>query len=302
VVSDSRSAGGAAGFSYTRLVVALERFERPLVGLSQDQLEEVEELARRKWRLDEQILRTPEARSHLVEERRIDEAVATLAARYDSHHEFMADLARNGVAPAELQAALGRQIAIDDLIETIEARVEGASATEAELFYRLHNERFQRPEKRTARHILITINDSFAENRSGVVRERMASLVARIVKSRQPVKEFARLAQRHSECPTALKGGLLGRVGRGMLYPQLDAALFRLGEREVSGVVESEVGLHLICCEAIHPAGAIPFVEVAGEIRNRLTIRSRKAARYAWLRSLAGEVAARTEIVDGERL
>lgn len=58
--------------------------------------------------------------------------------------------------------------------------------------------------------------------------------------------DFAGLARKHSKDDSAAQGGDMGFVGRGQLLPPLDKALFALKENEVSDVVESSVGLHLL--------------------------------------------------------
>jgi len=63
------------------------------------------------------------------------------------------------------------------------------------------------------------------------------------------LNKFADLALKHSECPTALQGGVLGIVPRGKLYPELDAVLFSLKVGAVSDIVESEIGFHLLLCK-----------------------------------------------------
>ena len=73
---------------------------------------------------------------------------------------------------------------------------------------------------------------------------------------KKPYK-FAELALKHSECPTALQGGVLGIVPRGKLYPELDAVLFSIKAGEVSEIVESEIGFHLRFVQANTKSGNI---------------------------------------------
>ena len=134
-----------------------------------------------------------------------------------------------------------------------------ASATDAELFYRLNPERFTRPERRTVRHILITF-DTPAE------RDAAERLLTDLATQLAAGADFADLALRHSQCPTALEGGLVGSVPRGQLFPQLDEVLFALQPGACSTVVATEVGLHLVRCDAILPPDIIPFEQVRDRI------------------------------------
>lgn len=131
--------------------------------------------------------------------------------------------------------------------------------TDAERFYRLNPERFARPERRTLRHILMTFDTPEA-------RQQCARQLAALAMQLRAGADFATLALHHSQCPTALEGGLVGSVPRGQLFPQLDEALFALDVGELSAVVETQVGLHLVRCDAILPADTIAFEQVRERI------------------------------------
>lgn len=75
------------------------------------------------------------------------------------------------------------------------------------------------------------------------VKERLLELRKRILKG----ESFATLAILYSEDPgSAKKGGELGMYGRGELYPEFEDVAFSLGEGEISGIVETEAGFHII--------------------------------------------------------
>ena len=97
---------------------------------------------------------------------------------------------------------------------------------------------------------------------------------------------FAQAALRHSQCPTAMDGGLLGTVKRGQLYSELEPEAFALALGEVSAVLASPVGLHLIYCEEIPPAGMLAFTEVREHIVERLGDKRRRDAQRSWIKQL----------------
>ena len=102
-----------------------------------------------------------------------------------------------------------------------------------------------------------TINDEHLDNTEAKARQRILELRAKLVSS---PKQFGKLALRNSECPTALHEGRIGAVQQGQLYPELDEALFRMQAGEVSEVVRSPMGFHLLWCEKILDAGSYNFV------------------------------------------
>jgi parvulin-like peptidyl-prolyl isomerase len=100
----------------------------------------------------------------------------------------------------------------------------------------------------SARHILIQYQGSTrasaeitrSSDEARAEAERVAGL------ARQPGADFAALAQEHSDCPTGPRGGDLGSFPRGQMHPAFENAAFDLDVNEVSGVVETPFGFHVI--------------------------------------------------------
>ena len=141
------------------------------------------------------------------------------------------------------------------------------SDTDIEIFYLVHRQRLRRPERRQLRHILITIDEDSVENRRPEVAARVAAIHSALIEAPQ---SFAEQALKYSECPTALNDGLLGRVSRGQLYPELEAVAFALAPGELSAPVESPLGLHLLRCDGIEEAQALSLAETTPAIRRHL--------------------------------
>jgi len=276
-----RSDDTADGFAYLVLQAALGRFGRPTAELSVTEHQEAERQAARAAAIQRRVLGRPEARAVVVAEGAVDAACSAIAARYDAHAVFVADLARNGIDEAGLRCALARELRVEATIERAAEALVSVSDTEVEIYYWAHADRFLRPERRDARHLLITVNDDYAENRRATARARIETIAAELAGNGA---RFGAAARRHSECPTALEDGVLGRLPRGQLYPALDAVLFSLPVGGVSGVVESPIGLHLLLCEAVHPAGMVPLASVHGKVRGLLEERRRRAFLRDWLR------------------
>ena len=89
-----------------------------------------------------------------------------------------------------------------------------------------------------ASHILCSSDGSSREE----ALEQVTALIAEL----ESGADFADLAREHSACPSGRSGGDLGSFGRGMMVPEFEQAAFALEVGEVSGLVETNFGYHLI--------------------------------------------------------
>ncbi|MCB1926945.1 MAG: peptidyl-prolyl cis-trans isomerase [Rhodocyclaceae bacterium] len=153
----------------------------------------------------------------------------------------------------------------------------------AESEYRAQPERFQRDEEVHVRHILVKTN-ACDEDRG---RGKLEALRQRALGG----ESFADLAKEFSEDPgSAAKGGDLGFVPRGKTVKPFEDAAFALKDvGELSEVVESQFGFHLIRLEARRSAGIVPFAEAKDGLQRELAARLRAAARMKALEAMNAE-------------
>ncbi|MGZ5026245.1 MAG: peptidylprolyl isomerase, partial [Methylobacter sp.] len=105
-------------------------------------------------------------------------------------------------------------------------------------------------------------------------------------KLRKKPHKFADLALKHSECPTALQGGALGVVSKGTLYPELDEVLFTLKAGEISDVVKSEIGFHVLLCKSIQKPETLSLAKATPKIRQFMNERARRNCQREWIAGL----------------
>lgn len=273
----------SAEFNYHLLRSALDGFGKNLSQLDDEQYQQVERKASKTYELENLVLATDEAKGVVISTEVLDQALAEVAARYSDHDEFISDLANNGLDEVGLRQALYRELMFNNVMQKIAARAANVNDLDMRLFYELHGDRFSAPEQRTVRHILVTINPDFPENTALAARARIEQVAEKLGDRGNRFHEFAK---RYSECPTAMQGGKLGEVPRGQLYPELDAVLFAMAEGEISGIVESEMGLHILWCEKIKPGKKTPYSKAAPRIREYLQERQRRNCQKAWLAEL----------------
>lgn len=272
-----------AEFSYHLLRNALDQFGRNLSDLDPSQYQQVQHKAARSFELESLVLGSDEAKGLVISQSQLDASVDEVASRYTNDEEFEQDLEANGLSKEVLRRALQRELMFDSVMQKVASKSADVNDIDMRLFYEMHSDRFESPETRVARHILITINDDYIENTRQAALKRMDAMLNKL---NGRINRFQDMAKRFSECPTAMEGGKLGEVRRGVLYPELDAVLFNMYEGEISQIVESEVGFHVLYCEKIKPGKRLPYTKAAPKILEILQDRRMRNCQKSWLAEL----------------
>ncbi len=262
---------------YLALKLSWELFQKAPETLTPPERTRLAEVAGRQDRIEHCILASPEATHVVIPAATLAARLEEIKKRYASPDEFAADLERSGLDRQGFDNAVERDLRVEAVLDRIASRVPAVTAVDAEIYYRLHPEAFDRPEARRLRHILVTF-DSPQE------KAKAAALLAGLRDRLGTAEAFGEAALRHSQCPTAMEGGVLGVVKRSQLYAELEPAAFALAEGEISAVLESPIGLHILRCEEIFPSGMLPFPEVQQKIIDRLTDKRRQEAQRNWIK------------------
>lgn len=269
--------------TYNLLRAALSLFKKTPAELAEDELKQAKIQALNEFRIESRVLNTPEAASVIITEQEIQQAFQEIRDRYDDEDAFFSDLEKNQLDNASLLAALHRQCKVNTVLEFVARNAPDINEVEIGIYYHLHAEQFNRPERREVCHIFISINPDYPENTEDMALIRAQEIAEKLQK--KPHK-FADLALKHSECPTALQGGVLGTVSRGTLYPELDEVLFTLKAGQVSDAVQSEIGFHVVLCKSIQKPETLSLAKATPKIRQLMKERARRTCQRAWIASL----------------
>ncbi len=148
-----------------------------------------------------------------------------------------------------------RQILIGRLLEMLRKEKE-APVTEAQVaqFYEANKENFKQPNSYRVSHILVPDAETA---KKGLER----------VKGGEP---FAKVAEELSVDPSKSRGGDIGFFSKGQVIPEFEEAAMKLKAGEISGVVQTPLGYHIILLAEQKPAHQKPFEEVKDQIRQGL--------------------------------
>lgn len=281
-----------AEMPYNRLRTALMLFGKSLAELEPEECQRVERQAAKEYRIEQSILEAPEAAGVMVSEVELARALAEIKGKYPDEDAFRSSLEASDLDENRLQQALARQCKVNTILDKVDSATPvEIDEVEVGIYYHAHFQKFQQPERRDTYHILISINEDFPENSRPKALERIRTIAEKLERS---PKQFEELAQRYSECPTAMRGGRIGLVRRGQLFPELDKALFRLRPGQLSEIVESEMGFHLLFCKRIVPPQTLSLKKATPHIRKILAERIRESRRRQWIAGLIPTTKGRT--------
>lgn len=207
-------------------------------------------------------------------------------------------LARQGLDRTAADLQIRQHMAVQSLFEKVGGDKE-ISDEEARAHYDANLLSFQIQEQVSARHILLMTNNSSAEEKAAK-KKQIEEIRAELVKTKGA--NFEELALKHSECPSKDEGGSLGEFGRGRMVPEFDEMSFKLPVGEISPIVETQFGYHVIQVQDKQEAGTQPYDKVAGKIKQRLQGQARQKIIDDYIKSLRAVADVKEFAPDGSEL
>lgn len=138
------------------------------------------------------------------------------------------------------------QVKAEFVVFSLSSILPSINVTEDEVkaFYKTNADKYQNQQQREASHILIAASKNALPGDKAKAKAKAEDILSQIKKN---PKQFEELATKYSQDPeSAKKGGELGAFGRGMMVKPFDDAVFSMKVNEVSGIVESDFGYHII--------------------------------------------------------
>ena len=162
-----------------------------------------------------------------------------------------------------------REVKVEYLLfspETYKSKVNIAD-DEVRDYYDEHESEYVQEEEVQARHILVKLHDDASEKADQDAKKKIEGLLTKV----KVGEDFATLARENSDCPSSSKGGDLGFFGRGQMAKPFEDSAFSLEVGEISDVVKTQFGYHIIKVEGRKEAKTQEFDQVAEDIRTKLS-------------------------------
>ena len=214
----------------------------------------------------------------------VDERMAEVMANFGSEEELSERLAMMGVTVDMVKHEMETGLAVEKLLAR---HIPQAEVTDADTraYYDDNPGQFTQPERVGASHILVKTEDTDTE----AVKQEARSEAERLLGELKGGADFAQLAAEHSDCPSSANGGDVGLFGRGQMVKPFEDAAFAMGIGEISDVVETQFGYHIIKVTEREEEQMVAFDEVEEDIAAMLDAQRKQEALKAYTDQLRAE-------------
>jgi peptidyl-prolyl cis-trans isomerase C len=195
----------------------------------------------------------------------VDQQMAALKERFPNKEDFQAALKSRNLTESDVRGQIEKGMSIQRLIEGRFDKIE-ISEKEAKEYYDSHQDLFMQPEQVRASHILIKVDSGAEEAKKVEARKKLEEIRKKI----QEGGDFEAMAEEFSEDSSGKQGGDLGYFGRGQMVKPFEEAAFSLKPGEMSGLVESPFGYHLIKVTDRKPENVVPYEEIKEKLEEYL--------------------------------
>ncbi|MDH5525596.1 MAG: peptidylprolyl isomerase [Desulfobulbaceae bacterium] len=196
----------------------------------------------------------------------VENQLSQFKQRVGDEENFAKMIADQGMTEIDVKRQLQKNMSIQQYIKLHIMPQAVVDDKEAKDFYTENKKEFEEPDQVKARHILLMVKAEDSKADKEIKREKLLKIKKQIAEG----ADFAKMAQRFSEGPSAPKGGDLGFFTRGQMVKPFEKVAFSLMPGDVSDLVETDFGYHLIKVEEKKYGKIVSFEETKEKIKEFL--------------------------------
>lgn len=194
---------------------------------------------------------------------------------------FESLLAQKNITQKELEENIKENFLLKKIIDDITTSAPEVPEAEVKKYYDENPKEFKREEEVKASHILIKVDKDTDEKDKELAKKKIQELREKIVKG----EDFAKLARENSECPSGKRAdGDLGWFGHNKMVPAFEKTAFSLKVGEMSEIIETQFGYHILKVTDRHEAGDLKYEEVKDDLKEELGLRAKGDKFDGWLK------------------
>ena len=197
-----------------------------------------------------------------VDQKAVDERLEQWKKRFPNEEEYKKALSSSNLSVPQMKKDIKRGMTIEKLIVTRFVDKTTVPEKEIKAYYDSNSNLFKQPEQVRASHILIKVEPKAKESE----KEDALKKIKEVQEKQKKGDDFAKLAKEYSQGPSNAKGGDLGFFKRGQMVPAFEEVAFKLKPGEVSDIVNTRFGYHLIKVVDKKPESTVPYEEIKERI------------------------------------
>jgi peptidyl-prolyl cis-trans isomerase C len=205
-------------------------------------------------------------KNFIAKDEDVQQALSSVKSRFPSEDDFKLRLAQSDYTENEYAEFLRRQLSVKEFVRKDIAQRISVSYDEVHGYYTSNPKQFKAPAQVRARHILVKVKPGADKT----AREKAKEKIEGILHEAKGGTDFAELAKKYSEGPSGPKGGDLGFISPGKTVRPFEKAAFALKSGEISGVVQTIYGYHIIKVEEQKEPGTMQEKDVQEQLRQFL--------------------------------
>jgi peptidyl-prolyl cis-trans isomerase C len=202
-----------------------------------------------------------------VPDAEINQRIEQFRGQFPNQDAFEKALKARGMSMDTLKHDALVDLSVTKLMDAEMANQAIASDQECKDFYAKNPDKFKQGESVRASHILVRVDPKA----DAATRKKARAEIDSVLKQARSGGDFAKLAQEHSQDGSAAQGGDLNYFGRGQMVPEFEKAAFSLKPGQISDVVQTQFGYHIIKVTDHKEPRTVPFDEASGQIKQFLT-------------------------------
>ena len=199
-------------------------------------------------------------------DKQIEDKLTQGKARFANEQDFAKAIKDLDMDEKDLREYTRRDLIISYFVEKTILPKVAVTEDDAKKFYDQNPDKFTRPETIKASHILLGVDQKATADEKKTAREKAEKLRKELAAG----ADFATLAKGNSTCPSSQQGGDLGYFGKGQMVPAFETAAYALKPGEISDVVETQFGYHIIKLTEKKGADKVEFKETRSRIEEYL--------------------------------
>jgi peptidyl-prolyl cis-trans isomerase C len=212
----------------------------------------------------------------------VDAKIGELRKQFPTEDAFSKALQERGMTLDRLKSDARTDLSVSKLMDTEVATAPGPSDAEAQDFYAKNPDKFKQEEQVRASHILIRVD----EKADAATKKKAKDEIESVLKQARAGADFAKLAQDHSQDGSAAQGGDLNYFTKDRMVPEFSNVAFGLKVGQISDVVTTQFGYHIIKVTDRKPARVVPFEEASAKIKEYLAEQKKQQHADAFIAGL----------------